>query len=199
MLLVIEGVDGAGKTTQAERLRDHLEGEGRSVALFREPGGTYLGEEVRKILLGHRKDDMSMEAEFLLYMTARAQLLQESVRPAIADGKVVILDRYFYSTAAYQGEAGGLGAKTVLDVCARLHFDTPDHVFLLDLDPGEAFQRGNADKDRIESRGIDYFQRVRKAFLDIAKSEPGLFTVLDASHPADEIQAGIRESVSRLL
>lgn len=191
-LIVFEGIDGAGKSTHAEMLRGHLAGRGVSVALHREPGGTRLGEDVRKILLGHRDDDMTVESEFLLYMAARAQLLEEAVRPALRTGGTVILDRYYHSTAAYQGAGRGLGVAKVLDVCGRLGFDRPDHVFLLDLDPEEAFERLPQGKDRIEARGLEYFKAVREGFLELARREKDRFTLLDAAQPVKVVQMEVR-------
>ena len=189
-LIVFEGIDGAGKSTHARKLQDHL----KDAVLFREPGGTKLGEDVRGILLSHRDDDMYSESEFLLYMAARDQLLSEKMRPALKSGATVILDRYYYSTAAYQGAGRGFGVQRVLDICDKLQFETPDRVFLLDLTPEEALKRLAEGKDRIESRGVEYFRTVREAFLKMTKDTR--FCTIDASGSLEDVQAEIRRLVS---
>src|SRR5262245_4526799 len=134
--IVIEGIDGSGKSTLAGRLAEHVASRRRRLIRLREPGGTRIGEQARALLLDARNGEMTPLTEFFLYMACRAQLVEQIVRPALRKGTVVLCDRYYYSTAAYQGAAGGLGIPAVLDVAERIaRFERPDLVLLLDLPP----------------------------------------------------------------
>ncbi len=198
--VVVEGIDGSGKSSLARRLEEHLRARGRRVVRAREPGGTLIGEKVREVLLDRRNGEMTALAEFFLYMASRAQLLDEVVRPALRGGAVVLLDRYTYSTAAYQGAAGGLGIPAVLDVAERIaKFARPDLVLLLDLPPRAARARAGDRSDRVESKGEAYQRRVRRGFLEMARRDPRRFRVIDASRPADEVFEQARKAVDRAL
>lgn len=199
LLLAFEGIDGSGKSTQARLLHRALVQEGRKVRFYREPGGTLLGERIRKLLLQNHQTPISMTSELLLYLAARAQLLEEKIRPALRKGEIVLLDRYFYSTAAYQGQQGDWTPDEILTLCGNLGFERPDRVFLLDADVQRSFRRGSRGGDRIEKRGLSYFQGVRKSFLRMAKQEPRRFSVLNALRPIPEIRAEIREAIDRML
>jgi dTMP kinase len=136
MLIVLEGIDGAGKTTQADRLEVRLRSDGLRVLRAREPGGTAIGERLRELLLDARRSEMDARTELFLYMASRAQLVAEVLLPALKRGDTVLLDRYYYSTAAYQGAAGRVGIEEVLELAERIaKFPRPDRVVLLDLDP----------------------------------------------------------------
>jgi dTMP kinase len=197
---VLEGIDGSGKSSLAARLGTALRGRGRDVVHAREPGGTPIGEQIRGVLLDARNRTMVPGAELFLYMACRAQLVDEVIRPALERGAVVLLDRYYYSTAAYQGAAGRVGIRTVLDLAERVaRFPKPDRVLLLDLDPAEARRRDGVRNDRVESKGIEYQRKVRAAFKGLARREARRFVTLDASRGADEVYAEAWKAVQRAL
>lgn len=197
-LIVLEGIDGSGKTTQADRLEAALL-KFRKVERLREPGGTVVGEKLRDLLADPSHAEMTPRTELLLFMAARAQLADEKIGPALRGGGVVLLDRYYHSTAAYQGGASGLGVGKVLDLVETLRFPKPDLVVLLDLDPAEAAKRMDGAKDRIESKGPDYQWRVRSTFLKMARDDRKRFRVIDASRPPDDVHDAILKAVKRVL
>ena len=191
LFISFEGVDGVGKTTQVERLRDYLEAAGREVVVTREPGGTALGGSLRQLLLREPGDaaeadgtDIAPRAEALIFAADRAQHVAEVVRPALERGAVVITDRYLDSSLAYQ--AGGR-ELTADDVRGLSMWATgglmPVRTYLLDMDPTAAHRRLQHDADRMESAGDEFQQRTRQAFLDLAGHEPGRFRVIDAAWP----------------
>jgi dTMP kinase len=186
MFLSFEGIDGCGKTTQLELLRSRLESLGCDVVATREPGGTALAETIRNYLL-HGRENLCSEAELLLFAAARAQHVGEIIRPALDRGAIVLSDRYGDSTTAYQG--GGLGIDKAL--IARLNnFATgglqPALTILLDIDVRAALERRAAQRgeDRIEARGLEFQERVRTAFRELATAEPDRVLMLDAGPPA---------------
>lgn len=197
-LIVLEGIDGCGKTTQIERLEAALSPH-RKVARLREPGGTIVGEKIRELLANPDHAAMTPRAELLLFMAARAQLADEKIGPALRGGLIVLLDRYYHSTAAYQGGASGLGVSKVLDLVETLRFPKPDLVILLDLDPAEAAKRMDRAKDRIEAKGADYQWKVRSTFLKMARDDRKRFRVIDASKTPDEVHQAILKVVKRVL
>jgi dTMP kinase len=191
----LDGVDGAGKSTQCRLLADWLRAQGRSVVLCHDPGGTDLGQELRQLLLNYR-GAMSLTTEALLFMASRAQLITEVIRPALDAGQVVISDRFLLANVVYQGHAGGLDPGQLWDVGL---FGTdglqPDLTFILDLPLDVAFARRKADADRLESRDRDYFARVRDGFLAEAQRQPRRFRVVDATASVAEIQAQLRQAL----
>ncbi len=197
--LSLDGVDGAGKSTQCRLLADWLQARGKSVVLCHDPGGTDLGQQVRNILLSYR-GAMSMTTEALLFMASRAQLVSEVIRPALGAGQIVIADRFVLANVVYQGHAGGLDPDELWRVGA---FSTgglePDLTFVLDLPLEVSFARRKQDADRMESRGLDYFAKVRAGFLAEAARRPGCVRVVDASAPADVVQARLRSEVESIL
>jgi dTMP kinase len=198
--IAIEGIDGSGKSTVAARLAEALGRSGRRVLRTREPGGTAIGEKVRGLLLDRALGAMVPWTEFFLYMAARAQLVDEVVRPALARGSVVLCDRYYYSTAAYQGAAGDIGIDTVLRVAERIaRFVKPDLVLLLDLPPAKARARAGDRADRVESKGLAYQERVRRGFLRMARADRRRFRVLDAARPAEDVLRAARKAVDDAL
>jgi dTMP kinase len=198
--IVIEGIDGSGKSTLAARLAEDLARDGRKVLRTREPGGTPIGEKVRALLLDAKNAEMVPLAEFFLYMASRAQLVDEVIRPALASGQIVLCDRYYYSTAAYQGAAGNVGVDAVLDISEKVaKFAKPDLVALLDLTPKVARARQGIRDDRVESKGAAYQERVRRGFLVIARRDRRRFRVFDASQPHDAVYAEVRKEVDRVL
>jgi dTMP kinase len=198
--IVLEGIDGSGKSTVARRLEEELGRAGRKVVRTREPGGTPISEQVRAVLLDPANAAMLPWTELFLYMASRAQLVDEVIRPALRRGAVVLCDRYYYSTAAYQGAAGGVGSRRVLELAERTaRFERPDLVLLLDLPPAEARRRAGDRRDRVESKGAAYQERVRRGFLALARREPRRFRVIDASRPAVEVFEEARKAVARVV
>jgi len=186
MFVTFEGLDGSGKTTQAELLRERLEADGVDVVVTREPGGTELGERVRDLLLhgGH----VSPWAEALLYAASRAQHVEEVIRPALERGASVICDRYVDSSVAYQGVGRGLGLERVLDLnLAAVQGLMPDRTFLLLLDPDDARSRIPGAHDRLEREGGEFRRRVDAGYRELAERFPERIVVLDAARPADEL------------
>jgi dTMP kinase len=186
-LIAFEGVEGAGKSTQLDRLRCELERRGHEVVVTREPGGTPVGERVREVLLDPAVD-LDPRAEALLFAAARAQLVEQVIRPALEHGAVVLCDRYLDSSLAYQGAGRRLGRAPVEAVN---HFATggllPDLVVLLDLDPAEGLARRQGRRDRIEVEDLAFHRRVRDAFRELAAADPRRFAVVDAAGPADQV------------
>ena len=186
MFVTFEGLDGSGKSTQAELLRARLEADRVDVVSTREPGGTELGEGVRNLVLhgGH----VGAWAEALLYVAARAQLVDEVIRPALDRGAAVICDRYVDSSVAYQGAGRALGVDRILDLnLAAVGSLLPDRTFLLELDPGDVSSRIQRHFDRLEREGDDFRARTAAGYREIAARFPGRVVVLDATRPADEL------------
>ncbi|TWT78521.1 Thymidylate kinase [Posidoniimonas polymericola] len=201
MFFTFDGVDGVGKTTQIRLLCEWLRGRGLTVCECRDPGSTPLGECVRDIVL-HAPDDtpISARSEMLLYMAARAQLVEEVIRPALARGEVVVSDRYLLANVVYQGHAGGLDPELVKSVGeAAVHGLHPDATFLLDMDPAEADSRMQRDRDRMESRGDDYRRRVREGFLAEARLVPERVHVVDAARTIEQVSGEIRGIAEKLI
>jgi dTMP kinase len=198
--IVVEGIDGSGKSTVAARVADELTRRGRAVLRTREPGGTLIGEKIRALLLDARNAEMVPFTELFLYMASRAQLVDEIIRPSLRKGVDVVCDRYYYSTAAYQGAAGRVGIPVVLAVAETIaKFERPDLVALLDLDPAVARRREGIRDDRVESKGLAYQKRVRAGFLRLAKRDRRRVRVFDADRPADEVFEDVRKAVDRVL
>ena len=186
MFITFEGLDGSGKTTQAELLAEAIRGTGRDVVTTREPGGTELGEHVRGLLLSG--NGISPWAEAALFAAARAELVDRVIEPALARNAVVICDRYLDSSLAYQGVARGLGVERVLALnLPAIHDRLPDHTFLLDVDPAAAATRMGGARDRIEREGDDFREQVAVAYRQLADTFPGRIEAVDGSRPAAEI------------
>ena len=202
LFITFEGGDGSGKSTQAGLLAEWLTEQGRTVVRTREPGGTDVGVEERNLVLHHR-GDIDPHAEALLYAADRAHHVATLVRPALERGEVVIQDRYFDSSVAYQGAGRVLDAKEVRDLSLWATDGLlPDVTVLLDLDENLARTRLDAaDKpfDRLENEKTEFHARVRAGFLALAEAEPERFLVLDASKPVDELAAAIRARVEAEL
>ncbi len=190
-LYVIDGPDGAGKTTQAARVAAFLREQGREALVLREPGGTPVGEAIRDVLLDP-DTDLTATAEMLLYQAARAQLVEAVVRPALEADTDVVLDRFTYSTVAYQGFGLGLDAEAVRRVAEMATGGLqPLRVFILDLDPETGLERLQEDRDRIEARPLDFHRRVREGFLAEAERLGERARVLDATRSMDEVTHAI--------
>lgn len=203
-LITVEGPDGAGKTTQAQQLADHLRGLGLDVVLTREPGGTWLGERLRALLLA-RTDSTSQGdpvADALLFNAARRQLVSEVIRPALAAGRTVVCARFADSTLAYQGYGAGvpLDRLRALELIATDGLK-PDLTILLDITVEDGLARkAPGDVTRFEAEfDLAFHQRVRTGFLALAAAEPVRFTVIDASGPAEEVATAVNTAVARLV
>lgn len=191
--IALEGVDGSGKSTVARALTDRLAAAGAEAILVREPGGTDLGEALRALLLdSERLDDW---AEVFLFAAQRAELAREVIAPALAANRWVVSDRTYYSSITYQGRARGLGEDRVRSINETgLDGVVPDHVFVLDVDPGVALQREQA-KDRIGKGGLEFQAEVRAAYLDLARSDPKV-VLLDGALTVDELVTEIMAIVT---
>jgi len=190
MFITFEGIDGVGKSTQIDLVEKWLDSKGLAYIRSFEPGGTDLGQEIRHLLL-HRKGDVSPRSEALLYAADRAHHVHTKIKPALSEGKVVLGDRYFDSSVAYQGAARELDLEEVRDISLwAIDNLLPDLTVLLDLDAKEAMSRRNQTgegPDRLEQEKMDFFERAREAYLQLAHREPERFIVLDASETVEQI------------
>lgn len=200
MFITFEGPEGGGKTTQIRLLAAVLTARGRDVVLTREPGGTSIGDAVRQILLDPGNTAMTPRAETLLFNAARAQLVEEVIRPALAAGKIVLCDRFADSTLAYQGYGHGqaLGALGQLVDYATGGLK-PDYTILLDIEPVEGLRRkrtdGGEEWNRIEEHDLAFHQTVREGYLALARAEPARWRRIDATQDVEIIQCEILKAV----
>jgi len=200
MFFSIDGGDGAGKSTQIERFCQWLREQSFHVVACRDPGSTPLGEAARELLLKRLDLNICRTSEMFLYMAARAQLVEEVIRPALAAGKVVVADRYLLANVVYQGHAGGLDVPTLWEV-GRIATGglMPDLTMVLDLPAEAAAERLGHDLDRMELQGPEFHARVREGFLEEAQQHPGKIVVIDASQPIERVQADLRLAAQRVL
>jgi dTMP kinase len=207
LFITLEGIDGTGKSTQYQMLVRHLKQRGYRVCATREPGGTRVGEQIRRILLDSSTQKLSPLAELALMYAARAQHLEEVVRPALARGEVVVSDRFNDASMAYQGYGRKLGTKAVkaLDriVCGTTQ---PDLTLVLDLSPTVALARAhgrdlrrNSRQGRFEAEGLKFQERVRRGYLAIARQNPKRVKLVSADGPVSEVQAEIRRLVQGFI
>jgi len=197
LFFVFEGIDGAGKSTQAALLAAALLNSGRQVETYRDPGGTPLGEDLREMLLNKSAyPDLSHAAETLLYAAARAQLAAEKIRPALDAGRIVIGDRFGDSTIAYQGFGRGIdiGLLTRVDDLATGGL-TPDLTFLLDLSPELSKKRVVGEADRLEQESVSFFRRVREGYLSLAGKRQGAYRIIDALLEKEKIHRRVVEAI----
>ncbi len=197
--ITFEGIDGCGKSTQALLVYRDLTKRGFSVAMFREPGSTNLSEKIRSILL-NEKNTISDITELLLYQAARSELTAREIRPELAKGNIVLCDRYYDSTTAYQGYGRGLDLKAVrtLNRIATKGL-TPDLTLLFDIDLKTAISRRKKKKDRLESESKSFFVKVRKGFQEIARKERRRIKVVDATQPVENVFLDVKKIISRKL
>jgi len=202
VFITFEGGDGAGKTTQIDKLRSWLERQGHTVVVTREPGGTDIGVELRNIVLHHR-GFLAPRAEALLYAADRAHHIHTVVRPALKRGEVVVQDRYFDSSVAYQGAGRVLSEDEVRDLSLwATESLMPQLTVVLDIPSDIARQRRDSDNrvfDRLEAEADDFHERVRQAYHRLADAEPGRFLMIDGQRPIDDIHAEVVSRVSALL
>jgi dTMP kinase len=196
--IVFEGVDHSGKTTQIDLAEKWLLSRGYKVARFREPGGTPAGERIRGALLDKELSIVPL-CEMLLFMASRVQLLEQKIIPALNNGEVVLLDRYWFSTYAYQGIAGHLGGNRVTDLVFLLGLRYPDLVVMLDGDPELLASRHHGASDRIEAKGLQYQREVRDGYHQLALTHKmkHLFRVVDAEKPLEDVHTAIVDALSK--
>ena len=207
IFITLEGIDGTGKSTHARRLASYLRKRGIPIVLSREPGGTEVGEQIRRLLLNPKICRMSSLTELTLMYAAREQHLEEVVRPALARGRVVISDRYNDASFAYQGYGRMLGMQTVRAIDRIICGTTqPDLTLLLDLDPQAALARARkrnirhrVKHTRFENHGLKFQKRVRTGYLALARQQPRRIKLIQADRPVVEIEAEIRKIVDALL
>ena len=196
----IDGGDGTGKSTQLALLAQWLRQQGHEVTACRDPGSTRLGEAVREILLERHDLHIHRRSEMLLYMAARAQLVEELVRPALEAGKVVVTDRYLLSNVVYQGYGGGLDIESLWST-GRVATGglLPDLTVVLDMPAAAAAARIRRPRDRMEQQGDEFHLRVREGFLAEAARQPEQITVVDASRSVEQVQADIRAAAAKAM
>ena len=200
--ITLEGIEGAGKSSCMRVVKQLLEDAGHQVLLTREPGGTPLGEDLRKLLLGHTHTGMADDTELLLMFAARAEHLRNKIEPAMQAGQWVLCDRFTDATYAYQGGGRGLDAGRIRHLEDWVQRGIkPDLTLLLDLPVATGMQRagGRSAPDRIESEASGFFQRVRETYLAIAAEEPGRVKVIDASRNFSEVTKQLRTQLTGLL
>ena len=200
LFITFEGGEGCGKSTHSELLLKKLEQQNVPAVLTHEPGGTALGDELRKALKKKRGSSVSPQAELFLVAASRAQLMAEVIRPALEEGKVVICDRFTHSTMVYQGYGRGLDftAIQMVNNMATRHLK-PDLIVLLDIPPEQGLARKRSLKDRFELEDLSFHKRIRDGYLKMAASEPDRWLVIDASLPKEKVAETIWTRVSRLL
>ena len=192
MFITIEGGEGSGKSTLLGRLYDHLTAQGLSVIKTREPGGTPLGQELRRLILHAHEFELKKRTELFLFLADRAQHVEKVIKPALSDGKIVLCDRFNDSTIAYQGLARDHGTEDIEALCDFATNNlTPDQTFLIDLDPLAGLERVEKSRgdtfDRIEQEKLNFHVKVREGFLALAEREPNRITVLNGNHTPDEV------------
>lgn len=200
--VTLEGLEGTGKTTNLAFVEEQLRRAGVEVLLTREPGGTPLGEALREVILNRDDVAIGAMAELLMIFAARAQHLEQVIRPALARGQWVLSDRFTEASYAYQGGGRELGAAAVAQLESLVQDELqPDLTLLLDIEPALGLQRAGATgaPDRIERAGAAFFERVRAAYLARASAAPARFCVVDAGRPLAAVQADLRAALQRLL
>lgn len=203
VFITLEGIEGAGKSTVAKALQAEAERRGAGVLLTREPGGTPLAEALRELLLRRGQELLNPNAETMLMFAARAVHLDNAVRPSLAAGRWVICDRFTDASYAYQGGGRGVDATLLDRLAAAVHADLwPVRTLLLDVPVALGLQRARSRPgapDRFESEQLEFFERVRSAYLQRAAREPQRMRVIDATRPLAEVEAAAREAIADLL
>ena len=203
MFITLEGPEGSGKSMQICELADFIRQRGFEVFTTREPGGTFIGDQIREVIMRMDNTMMHPNTEILLFCAARAQIVSEVIRPNLEKGMVVISDRYGDSTLAYQGYGHGLDLKILKEI---LKFATsglqPDLTLLLDVDVDEGLNRkikGGSEWNRLDAQKVEFHRRVRNGYLEMAKEEPERWRVINASFDPQKVQNDIREVISAKL
>jgi dTMP kinase len=203
MFITIEGPDGSGKTSHVKSLAEWLEGKGYHVHTAREPGGTAISEQIRGVIHDLQNTEMHPHTETLLYQAARAQIVEQVLRPKLAEGWIVLCDRYADSTLAYQG----YGHQQNLDeVRALVRYATggllPDLTLLLDVDAETGLrrrQKSGGEWNRLDAYDLEFHRRVREGYLELVKQEPGRWVVVDARQPWEEVQEALRKVILKQI
>lgn len=202
-LITFEGGEGGGKTTQIVRLRDHFTQAGHDVVVLREPGGTVISEQIREVVLSSKNTGIAYTTEVLLFQAARAQIYREIVLPSLAAGKIVLMDRSRDSSVVYQGMVRGFGRELIDQLNNISTKDTyPDITFLLDVSAEIGLERRaqNGGENRIEMEAIEFHQKVRQAYLELAEGDSsGRWVVIDASKPLEVVTKEIVDSVQSFV
>ena len=199
LVITFEGAEGCGKTTQLNLLKEYLEQKGYDVVLTREPGAKGLGVKIREILLNYN-GEVSNRCESFLFLADRAQNIDVIVNPAIEEGKIVLCDRHTDSSVAYQGYGRGLDIeqiKTLNNLATG--GKTPDLTLVFDVDIETSMKRVGNEKDRMESAGTEFFNRVRNGYLEIAKQEPGRIKVIDSTKSIEDVQTQVLNVIEQIL
>ena len=202
LFVTLEGPDGGGKSTQASRLVDYLQGCGLNVLLTREPGGTLIGDQIRRTLMDLGNTGMHPRTEILLFSASRAQIVHQVIRPHLESGGIVVCDRFYDSTLAYQGYGHGLDLQALHAITA---FATgglrPDLTLLLDLPAEDGLRRRKrgGQWNRLDAYDLAFHQRVRQGYFALADAEPERWVRVDATQPLDAVHAAIREAVDARL
>lgn len=202
LFITVEGVEGAGKSTQLSLILEKLESAGIEIISTREPGGTPFAESVRDLLLANREEQVDQITEMLLMFAARAQHLSQLIKPAIAEGKWVVCDRFTDATYAYQGGGRNLGFDLVSKLEQLVQGDfRPDKTFYLDLPVEQGMQRvvARGEKDRFEREELEFFEKVRNAYLRLVESNPDRYVVIDASKTLEEVQQDLSIALDVLV
>jgi len=196
-IITFEGIEGVGKSTQIQLLNNYLNEKGYKTEILREPGSTATGEQIREILL-NTPIDLSSESELLLMFAARAQLIKEKLLDS--DKDIVLFDRFYDASVAYQGYGRGLSLEAIFNLIELTNYPIPNITFLLDIDVEEGFRRKSNDlKDRIESAGNDFFERVRNGYIEISKKNKERVKVLDATMKIEELHNEIINITNKIL
>jgi len=198
--ITFEGSEGSGKSTQINMIKRYLRGKGKKVLFVREPGGVRISEMIRKILLDVKNTEMGSECETLLYMSARAQLVEEVVKPALKQGKIVLCDRFLDSTVVYQGFGAGIDINEIKRI-GRFAIQNirPDLTIVFDIPTKTGLSRIKGVKDRIEKRTIHYHDKVRNGYLKLAKSEPKRIKVIKVNKDKNQIHEIVKDKIKRAL
>lgn len=203
MFITLEGPEGSGKSMQICEMAEFLRGHGKQVLTTREPGGTFIGDQIREVIMRMENTMMSPHAEILLFCAARAQIVEEVIRPSLEKGLIVISDRYADSTLAYQGYGHGLDLETLKLI---LHFATgglkPDLTLLLDVDVEEGLKRrriGGGEWNRLDAQQLAFHQRVRQGYLKMAVEEPTRWRVINARQKPPQVQADIQAVLTEII
>ena len=204
MFITLEGPEGSGKTTAVEAAVKALEAKGYQIVRTREPGGTPIAEQIRNVILDKENTKMDPRTEALLYAASRRQHLVEKVWPALKEGKIVICDRYLDSSLAYQGGARGLGIDNILNINLFATENTwPDLTLLFDIKPEIGLQRiasnANREVNRLDLEKIEFHNKVRDTFLELAKRYPDRYVIIDASLSREEVAKATLEAITNRL
>ncbi len=200
--ITLEGPEGGGKSTQAKRLVDHLEEKGHEVLLTREPGGTEIGDQIRQVIMSLENKSMSPEAEFLLFSASRAQVVRELIEPQLERGGIVVCDRFYDSSLAYQGYGHELDLELLRTITGFVSGGlVPDLTFLLDLTSELGLERRKQDGhwNRLDDYDLAFHERVREGYHRLAELDPDRWVQIDAAQSEDEIQEQIRDAVAERL